>query len=211
MVPSLISERVFCWMVNAWEIRKEIATSKRLKGLEGFVVFPCFSMFSHQILVGGLMCPPPKYSSIMFHRVPWQTPKLIPEKFGRWSVVRGGSEECGDDDSLRPHRWPRTSMKCWRLGWWTGRFQYSSRVSKRSDFHELSQLFKKEIKAPLDVNLDIKSFRWLLILDHSRSFNCQMTKIRCLLIRSIFPPAHSFQEKNGLKRGEDGLKARGFF
>ena len=70
-------------MVNAWEIRKEMATSKRLKGLEGFVVFPCFSMFSHQILVGGLMCPPPKYSSIMFHRVPWQTPKLIPEKFGR--------------------------------------------------------------------------------------------------------------------------------
>jgi hypothetical protein len=102
-------------------------------------------------------------------------------------------------------------MKCWRLGWWTSRFQYGSGVSKRSDFHELSQLFKKEIKAPLDVNLDIKSFRWLLILYHSCSFNCQMTIIRCLLIRSIFPPAHSFQEKNGLKRGEDGLKARGFF
>jgi hypothetical protein len=83
MVPSLISERAFCWMVNAWEIRKEIVTSKRLKGLEAFVVFPCFPMFFHQILVGNLMYPPPKYSSIMFHRVPWLTPKLIPEKFGR--------------------------------------------------------------------------------------------------------------------------------
>ena len=38
-----------------------------------------------------------------------------------------------------------------------------------------------------------------------------MTIIHCLLIRSIFPPVQSLQEKNGLKRGEDGLKAGGFF
>ena len=43
-------------MVKAWEIRKEIVTSsKRLKGLEGFVVFSCFSMFFHQILVRNLL------------------------------------------------------------------------------------------------------------------------------------------------------------
>ena len=32
----------------------------------------------------------------------------------------------------------------------------SSRGSKRADFHEISQLFKPDIKTPLDVNLDIK-------------------------------------------------------
>ena len=54
-----------------------------------------FSMFFHLILVGNLMYPPPKYSSTMFHRIPWQTPSWSPKssvvdqsRLWKWSVER---------------------------------------------------------------------------------------------------------------------------
>ena len=76
-------------MVKAWEIRKEIVSSKRLKGLEGFGVFPCFSIKFLWVI----SCNHPRNivppCSIGFHGQPRS--KLIPHRAsgcedGPWSV-----------------------------------------------------------------------------------------------------------------------------